>query len=299
MFAIYACNKDKSKPRLPIAEHTLHNSEYDSCLFSIELIDSVLIISDYFTSRPVIDFDGLEQFICSEIQNNYINLMKDYPIELLIDSLTPYLLVDELIEELELIGFHAAYFKTANNGFFLVFPYKNDSIQYVVAELYGSRFADKRSIINDCKTKIQKNIYEEVMPPPPPPPHPLMSEYTYTRLYNPDSTLYPDLCLIEMVDNYFHINGKKVSSEAFKRSVYNKRVLFLKMSNSNTYNDMIKIIDAIEGIQYNKFEHFSQLNYKEKYLNLSKEQSMLIKRNFGFIYYIISKSEQIFYERLN
>jgi len=71
------------------------------------------------------------------------------------------------------------------------------------------------------------------------------------------------------------------------------------MNNSNTFNEMIKIVDTINGIEFKKYDHYSLLKFSKKYFELNGEQSLSIRKTYGIMYVMLSLAEQIYYEGFN
>lgn len=296
VFMISACKFDKqngNQPRLSIAKNSKSIVSNDSCLFSIRVRDSSIFVSDYRTSIQLKNFEQIGDFVCQELKNGNINPKTDYPINLEIDSLTPIPVFDRLIEELKLIGFHAAFLKTANKGFFTFFSFNEQELLDEVIKLYGKRFSIERSVLTECSKESELNVKKEsdlaVSPPPPPPPG-----IDYGKLKNNIVTDSLGFCVIEKTSDGFILNRKPCKINEFCTEINKKYFLIVKLTKRNVFNDLIQILDLIKSTEAVRYDYFSELKYKSRFSNLNTVQQKEIKREHHFSYLILSLAEQSF-----
>lgn len=294
IFLISACKFDKqngNQPRLSIAKNSKSIVSNDSCLFSISIRDSSIIISDYVASIQLKNFEQIGDFVCQEIKSGNINPKLDYPVNLEIDSLTPIPVFDRLIEELKLIGFQAVFLKTAEKGFFTAFSYNEYELLDAVIKLYGQRFSIERNVLNECSKDSELNhnsdSYLEAPPPPPPPPN-----IDYRMLRNNIEIDSLGFCLVEKKGDRFAVNGKTYDFKELSREIDKKEILIVKLTKYNVFDDLIKIIDLIKSTEALRLDYFSEMKFYIKYSNLNTDQQKEIRREHGFKYLILSLAEQ-------
>lgn len=297
VFIISACKFDKQKgnqPRLPLARNSKSIVNNDSCIFSISLRDSSIVVSDYVYSIQLKNFEQIGDFVCQEIKSGNINPKVDYPINLEIDSLTPFPVFDRMIEELKLIGFHAAFLKTAKNGVFAFFAYNEYELLDEVIKLYGKRYSIERPVLAECSKEAKLNLKMDsdlaVTPPPPPP-------IDYSHLKNSIGIDSLGFCVIEKTGDGFLLNHKPCKINEFCGEINKKYFLVIKLTNHNVFNDLIQIIDLIRSTEFIRYDYFSELNYKSKFSNLNADQQHEIKREHHFSYLILSLAEQSYMDK--
>ena len=284
--------------QLPIAKNFSNKPSCDSSIFSIELKDSSVLIRDYKAYVLTKHFEDIGSFLCNELKNGNIKTYCNYPISLFIDSLTSFSTFDRLIEELELIGFHAAFLRTTNKGFFIAFPYKENLIQDNVVLLYGERFLHAKSILYECKdTALFSSKSLDTLPPPPPPPPLLIPISTYDKLKQIDSSNTVDFCILKTHRGAFYINNHNYNLDSCYKILYNIKAIYVKLDKENTYSDLIRTIDLINSVQNKKYDAFSIQKFKQKYYDLNMDDSRQIRREFGIRYLILSLAEQKYIDK--
>jgi len=293
VFLIFACKLDRqngNQPRLPIAKNPKSIVSNDSCLFSISVRDSSIIVADYVTSIKLKNFEQIGDFVCQEIKNGNINPKFDYPVNLEIDSLTPISVFDRLIEELKLIGFQAVFLKTAEKGFFTAFSYNEFELLDAVIKLYGQKFSIERPVLTECSKDSELNhSSDSYSDAPPPPPSPYID---YRKLRNNIEIDSLGFCLVEKKGERFALNGKEYDFKELSKEIDKKGILIVKLTKDNVFNDLIKIIDLIKSTEIVRFDYFSKMKFNVKYSNLSTDKQNEIRREHRFSYLILSLAEQ-------
>ena len=287
-------------PNLPVAKNSFYALEEDSALFSIQLKKDTFLVSDMDSAKKIYDSKEIGDYLCAEIQNKHINPKNKHLISLAIDSTTPNPFVDKLFEELELLGFYDAYFKTVKNGYYILFSWKGEGFKSEVCKLYGERFENRKYIINDCRAidSIDSNGNQYPLPTPPGPGPPPISPSTYYKLKTINKSDRTKTCLIEFIKGELYINRTLCQKLVFDSTIKVKYNLFIKLNKYNTYNDLIKILDAIYGVELKILNDHSLKEFNKKYLLLSDEQKKSICRNYGYWIYNLSLSEQNYINEL-
>lgn len=298
-FLICSCNFDRDNkihPRLPVAKNCFQENKSDSCCFSISIRDNSILIADNDTSCYIKEFSQVDSFLCHLIKSNKFKY--SYPIVLKIDSLTPYTIVDNLIEKLQQIGFNSFYFKTFTKGFKLAFPEKESIMQEEVVNLYGQNYTNKIHILDKCSRNENSKKNEpdiDAPPPPPPPPSPLFLFNGYgENVANIDTSKFS---FVGFINNNFIYNTKQLNPDCFRKAIYNKIGLCVDMSNKNHYKDFIKIIDMIVEVRNKKLNDFSLKIHKRKFDDLNEEQQTEIKRQYSLSFMIRNFAIQNYFRK--
>jgi hypothetical protein len=285
---ITSCRFDRHQeflPRLPVTINSSSIVNNDSSTFSIAVRDDSILIFDNSSSKHIKSFESIGDFVCTEINSGKISFQNNYPATLIIDSLTPYPVFDKLMEELELLGFQAPFLKTSSKGFWVVFPYKDEILQEEVAKLYGTRFLRKRNVMTECQKDFRKNDSTPDLPPPP------GLNYGKLRTINYLDSLE---CLVEINGHDFRLNRKSFGQKKFRIELSKRKIVYIKLNKNNVYNDLIKIIDIIKGVEAKRFNDYSVNILKMKFSDLEQDEQRKIKRECGFRYLILSLAEQNF-----
>jgi hypothetical protein len=302
MLLIYTCDKNDKISlgvRLPLAKNFSTKPSCDSSIFSIELRDSNILIKNHKSYLKTKNFEDIGTFLCNGLKNGNINPNCNFPISLFIDSFTPFPVFDRLIEELKLLDFHAAFLRTHNKGFFIVFPYNDHVIQDLVVKLYGNRFILSKRILYSCKDSLISGAKsEDTLPPPPPPPPPYMVTIeAFNKAREIKSSMKSDYCILEYRNGTFFINKNKVGFDNCIKELYGMKLLFVRLDNDNTYADLIRTIDLISSVQNKKYDDYSLQKFKMKYKNLGIDDSRQIRMEFGIRYLILSLADQKYIDK--
>jgi hypothetical protein len=310
LFANNSCTNKKNNyslnPRLPFSKNFSDRPSSDSSMFTIEIKENKILIKDYKSYALIKGFDEIEPFVCKELKSNHINPYSGRLVFLMIDSVTPFPIVDRLIEELGRIGFNVLFFRTSNKGFFIVFHWKEYFIKENLVKLYGPRFSSSEYITYVCKdTTIiiskskDSSVVDQTPPPPPPPPPPrlmlqTMTEADYKKLKEYDRMDSLKQGVIELTEGVFKINGRKYLLKDFKKEINNNETLFIKLNAKNNYSDFIKIIDLINTVNLERYNQKSLLKFNKQYKDLDEDSSRQIRKDFGIRYWILSLAEQVY-----
>jgi hypothetical protein len=294
IFLLISCsnnNRFSLNPRLPFIKYS-EKLTSDSSIFTIEMKNDSMLISDNISYRLIKDAIEIEDYLCAEIKNKNINLHCNYPIILKIDSLTSFSSIDKLIEQLQLLGYHKFYFKTRNAGFSVYFQEKDEVLQSEVGALYGERFAvSNRYFLYGCSIKPGTKLKVVDEPPPPPPPPSIVYDLITIDSANPHQ-----FCIIELKDGEFYINRKKYSLDSFKKNIYYESYFIVKLGKGYNYSDLIRLFDMILETKSKKHNEMSLLKFKRKFSELNDEQAREISRSCNICYTILSLAEQQFIE---
>ncbi|MDZ4757801.1 MAG: hypothetical protein SGJ10_06635 [Bacteroidota bacterium] len=196
------------------------------------------------------DINEIETFVYKEIKNENINKNCRFPIQLLIDSMTPFSAIDKLVEELELLGFQRFSLKTTSGCFEITLPYKSENIQLNVGALYGEHFKIRKDIIANCREKLEPITKPNNGGPATPPEPPKLvkigiEESLYSDLNNYDSLKSKKYALVEFEGSQLSLNGKNHTAIEFAIELEKTSVVIIKPSKTNTYADLVKLLELV------------------------------------------------------
>lgn len=291
------------KPNVPFALYsTMSPGESgDSILFTINLKKDSIQLSGHFGVKTITDYQQIDDYYCKSVK--YANARIEnsfgmhYSVVMNIDSAVSFRRFDELLEKINILGFHSVFLSTKNEkndfgGFYISISENPDNRQAIVKELYGEQY-NKKTLANDCVFFDVFELIEEEISDSAATADPL-DLYLMAKKSNTASNYH----IIKSQNGKMMIGDLQVNAYSLAERLMKKDAIFLiEASADNTFYEVIRIMDVLIHAQKVAVRKSGIYKYNKPFEKLSEAEFESIFENCELSYLILSLSDQRYLER--
>jgi hypothetical protein len=249
------CFSSVSAQRLPVASCS-QSFSYTRQLVKLKVWKDSIVCVTHNAAYLLKAVEELDPYLCDEMKYVRENNLKKYTVFLEIDSLTPFNMVDHVMEELEHHYCSNYIFlfsdrKGGPGGFNLNWrpsPLGID-LNPEIVKLYGKRYETGE----DCLQK-KKEKKQEQNDIPPPPPYEITS-HVQNYIDSRNRGTASEISLIQMNETEYALDGKKMSRDSLFTYLgsHPERIYLLKCTKDNKYHELISMVELMFLTQSYKF----------------------------------------------
>jgi hypothetical protein len=269
----------------------------DSLLFNIYVKNNKIWASTLNNLELIQNPEQLETYYCKvvkQISKGYLcYYCNEYYISLSIDSLTPYILVDHILEKLKSLSQQEIYLRLnnledQNSGLKMNLLLNTINRQKIAASLYGKSYSNVKDLKGECAIYISPKS----VPPQPPIPQPekdYLDEYSELNKKGIATNYY----LIERKNGALFINMQESNILKLSEIISDSNSkLLIEVNASNTYNDLIKLLEDLYRVQSIVLQNKSWELFDKDIRELNSKEYWKVRDLVQLHYYILSLSDQ-------